>query len=162
MSSLTEVEISKLRERGFKEHTIREPQHAAHWREVAKQPLAFFYSAKKETFMRELDRRSVPYRRNQNKSELQQLLLDSETDYFNVICHGMLDALFPVHKDATVGQILQHYNRAARKDGRQIQFTSISCEGTPVALSIKISELASVWQSSHTGIERNIITVDAH
>src|SRR5690606_39917799 len=98
MSTLTEVEISKLRERGFEEHLLHDLQDVAHWRQVSKQPLSFFYSAQKETFMRELDRRQIPYQRNQDKSELQQLLLDAETEMYRVICRsnagGMLDVVF--------------------------------------------------------------------
>lgn len=166
MSTLTEVEISKLRERGFEEHLLHDPRDVAHWRQVAKLPLSFFYGAQEKTFMRELDRRQIPYQRDQDKSELLQLLLDAETEVYRVICRdptgAMHDVVFPVQKDVTMGRLLKHYNRAAKKEGRGIQFTSISCEGTVVSPSVKMSELASVWQSSHIGIERNIIMVDAH
>lgn len=163
MSTLTELEVSQLRERGFQD--VRAPEHAEHWRGILKQPVAFFYNSPKDTFTRELDRRQIPYRANRSKSELQQLLLDAETDCFRVICRdavsGMHDVVFPVHRNASIGTLLQHYNREATKARHPHQFTSITCEGQFVAPSIRMHELASIWQSSHQGIERNIILLDA-
>lgn len=176
MSALTETEISALLERGFKYNAIRNTQHAAHWRQVSQQPISFFYSATKDTFMRELDRKNIPYRVNQPKYELQQLLLDAELDYFRIICRasigGVPDGVFTVHKDVTMKQILQDYSNAVNTDavGRQLNFISVRCAGRNVGPNTKMSALANTWSQrplspsvrAQANTSRNIVEIDVY
>lgn len=157
MAMLSDIVLVKLRERGFKDTAFNNPHNIDHWHQVAKQPISFFYSTKKEIIMRELDRLQISYKKSQTKAELHQLLCDAETEYYKIICKssGMKECIFPVHKDVTALQLLHKYSQAIGVD-----LVSLTCDGITVDLGIKVSDLASVWQASHTGIERNILTLD--
>lgn len=86
---------------------------------------------------------------------------------YKVICQNpstaaVFSVCFPVHENANVGQILKNYNHASQYKGVGSNFTSVSCDGMPVGLKLKMRELASIWQALHSGEESEIVEIVVH
>lgn len=86
---------------------------------------------------------------------------------YKVICRnpstaGVYGVCFPVHENATVGQILKNYNHASQYKGVGSNFTSVTCDGMSLGLKLKMRELASVWRAFHQEGEEMIVEIVVH
>lgn len=161
--TLSPYEITKLEERGFKKSSFLNGQNVSYWKSIAKQPLAFYYKAKKETFMKELDGLNIPYSSRQSKSDLQQLLLDNENNYFRIMCTlsgSGFSVLFTCNKNTTGNTILSHFNSSI-KDTNFPVATHLSMNGNQLEAGVKVESLSHMWKlNTNTEKDKNIIEIN--
>jgi hypothetical protein len=73
---------------------------------------------------------------------------------------SVLIVVYPIHKDVTMKKILNRYNKSLLNDGSKTQFKEVICDGKLLYLDDTMDKVAVSWKLTHSGIEKNIITLE--
>lgn len=158
---LSNDEVNRLHDRGFG-HVIHKTCDVATWREVSNQPVAFFDSAGKPILEAECRKRDIYYEANDSREVLQRKLLDSETDFFRVMCRGSnrSEFLLVLNKDSTIKELLHKCNRET-SSYHGIKFKHVTCDDVNLDNRMKITSLWNFWKIGNPNGEF-IINVKMH
>ena len=172
--SLTEEDYARLDERkmnkkqilqvlGYCNGAASHERQIQRYKQMARLPICFFGNLPKATFMKELDRLKIPYKKSMTKDTLLNLLEEAEQTHFRIIVtppenSGATSIASTVKKNDTVQQIFDGFINYSVANGYDVSnFKHIYLQedseddsnktNKPIPFTMKVSELSKLWKT---------------